>query len=139
MSKLCIQLLLAIAVSYLPLYLFILLFKKFFLVCVCVRAPVHTFIVYDCVGVSVEARSGHPVSSSIVCHLIFEAFFVCLVFLFVCFLKLNLDLADYISWASQQSLGTLFLCLPGAGTACVCCHTRNFMWMLGSRTQFLPT
>lgn len=49
---------------------------------------------------------------------------------FACFLKLNLDLADYISWTSQQSLGTLFLCLPGAGTACVCCHTRNFMWML---------
>lgn len=70
---------------------------------------------------------------------LFATLFLRQSFLFVCFLKLNLDLADYISWASQQSLRTLFLCLPGAGTACVFCHTRNFMWMLGIWTQFLPT
>lgn len=46
---------------------------------------------------------------------------------FACFLKLNLDLADYISWTSQQSLGTLFLCLLVLDCMCVLPHQEFYV------------
>lgn len=58
-------------------------------VCVCVRT--HTFNVYDCVGVYVEAGSGHLDLPQLFATLFLRQF-----------LKLNLDLVDYIIWASSS-------------------------------------
>lgn len=41
---------------------------------------------------------------------------------------LTLEFADYFNLASEQSLGICYLCLPSAGTTCVCCHTRTWVW-----------